>query len=117
MATQGRALTTWEAACTITGYSVGSGITALPYLMEHAGFVPGIVILVVAFFFSYCMHMRIASGLVAILIALSVPFMAVRAEKMNGGLFLIKPWMASKPMLALLVVAFIGMAVGSMIPA
>ena len=53
-------LTVWQAACIITGYGVGSGIMALPYLVSHAGFWPSVVILVLAFFFSYCMHMMLA---------------------------------------------------------
>lgn len=53
-------LTVWQAACIIAGYSVGSGIMALPYLMSHAGFVPGVVIIVAAFVLSYFMHMLLA---------------------------------------------------------
>jgi len=59
--------------------------------------------------------MRLSSGLVAILIAIGLPIVVARAKKMNGRLFLVKPWMASTPMLVLLVVAFVFMAVGSMI--
>lgn len=55
-----RKLTVWQAACIITGYSVGSGIMALPYLMTHAGLGVGVVIILAAFFFSYCMHMLLA---------------------------------------------------------
>lgn len=55
-----RKLTVWQAACIITGYSVGSGIMALPYLMTYAGLEVGAFIIVAAFFFSYCMHMLLA---------------------------------------------------------
>lgn len=55
-----RKLTVWQAACIITGYSVGSGIMALPYLMTNAGLAIGIFIILAAFFFSYCMHMLLA---------------------------------------------------------
>lgn len=53
-------LTVWQAACIITGYGVGSGIMTLPYLVDRAGLVPGLAIILVAFFFSYCMHMMLA---------------------------------------------------------
>ncbi|MBQ9042643.1 MAG: hypothetical protein IJ111_07495 [Eggerthellaceae bacterium] len=56
----GKKLTVWQAACIITGYSVGSGIMALPYLMSNAGLLPGIVIIVLAFVFSYIMHLLLA---------------------------------------------------------
>lgn len=53
-------LTVWQAACIITGYGVGSGIMALPYLVNRAGVLWSVVILAVAFFFSYLMHMMLA---------------------------------------------------------
>ena len=53
-------LTTWQAACIITGYGVGSGIMTLPYLVTRAGTVSALAILLLAFFFSYCMHMMLA---------------------------------------------------------
>lgn len=53
-------LTTWQAACIITGYGVGSGIMTLPYLVDRTGIVPSLLIMLVAFFFSYCMHMMLA---------------------------------------------------------
>lgn len=53
-------LTVWQAACIITGYGVGSGIMTLPYLIQKAGIHWGMLILLVAFFFSYCMHMMLA---------------------------------------------------------
>lgn len=53
-------LTTWQAACIITGYGVGSGIMTLPYLVDRAGLVPSLLIMLAAFFFSYCMHMMLA---------------------------------------------------------
>ena len=37
-------LTTWQAACIITGYGVGSGIMTLPYLVNRAGIISCIVI-------------------------------------------------------------------------
>lgn len=57
-------LTTWQAACIITGYGVGSGIMTLPYLVNRAGIISCIVILLVAFFFSYCMHMMLAEMII-----------------------------------------------------
>lgn len=53
-------LTVWQAACIITGYGVGSGVMTLPYLVDRAGLVPGLAIMLAAFFFSYCMHMMLA---------------------------------------------------------
>ena len=53
-------LTVWQAACIIAGYGVGSGVMTLPYLVDRAGLVPGLLILGVAFFFSYCMHLMLA---------------------------------------------------------
>ncbi|MEG0991168.1 MAG: aromatic amino acid transport family protein, partial [Gordonibacter sp.] len=53
-------LTTWQAACIITGYGVGSGIMTLPYLVDRAGLLPSLAIMLAAFFFSYCMHMMLA---------------------------------------------------------
>lgn len=53
-------LTVWQAACIITGYGVGSGIMTLPFLVDKAGLIPGLIIVAVAFFFSYVMHMMLA---------------------------------------------------------
>ncbi|MDO4590016.1 MAG: aromatic amino acid transport family protein [Slackia sp.] len=53
-------LTVWQAACIITGYGVGSGIMTLPYLANRAGLGWSALILIAAFFFSYCMHMMLA---------------------------------------------------------
>lgn len=55
-----RKLTVWQAACIITGYGVGSGIMTLPYLVNRAGLGWSALILLAAFFFSYCMHMMLA---------------------------------------------------------
>ena len=55
-----RKLTVWQAACIITGYGVGSGVMTLPYLVDRAGLVPGLVIMIAAFLFSYCRHMMLA---------------------------------------------------------
>lgn len=53
-------LTTWEAACIITGYGVGGGVMSLPYLADKAGFIPALVILAIAFAVSYILHLMIA---------------------------------------------------------
>lgn len=53
-------LTVWQAACIITGYGVGSGVMTLPYLVDRAGIGWCALILITAFFFSYCMHMMLA---------------------------------------------------------
>lgn len=53
-------LTTWQAACIITGYGVGSGIMTLPYLVTKAGTVSALLLLAAAFVFSYLMHAMLA---------------------------------------------------------
>ena len=53
-------LTTWEAACIITGYGIGGGVMALPYLAEKNGFLITALILAVAFVASYVLHLMIA---------------------------------------------------------
>ena len=53
-------LSVWQATCIITGYGVGSGIMTLPYLVNRAGLLWSALILIAAFFFSYCMHMMLA---------------------------------------------------------
>ena len=53
-------LSTWEAACIITGYGIGGGVLAMPYLAAKNGlFVAGIILLL-AFAASYALHMMIA---------------------------------------------------------
>ena len=53
-------LTTWEAACIITGYGIGAGVLSMPYLAEKNGFLVAMIILTVAFIASYVLHMMIA---------------------------------------------------------
>ena len=53
-------ITTWEAACIITGYGIGGGVLAMPYLAAKNGIVMAFVILIVAFLASYLLHMMIA---------------------------------------------------------
>jgi len=53
-------LTTWEAACIITGYGVGAGVLSMPYLAEKNGFLLATLILIVALVASYVLHMMIA---------------------------------------------------------
>ena len=53
-------LSTWEAACIITGYGVGGGVMSMPYLAERIGFVWACVVLAVAFVASYALHLMIA---------------------------------------------------------
>lgn len=53
-------LTVWEAACIITGYGIGGGVMAMPYLAARNGVVVGLLILVVAYFASLLMHMMVA---------------------------------------------------------
>ena len=53
-------ITQWEAACIITGYGIGGGVLAMPYLAAKNGVVMAFVILIVAFLASYLLHMMIA---------------------------------------------------------
>lgn len=53
-------LTTWEAACIITGYGIGSGVMSMPWLAQKCGFPLSVLILVVSFVASYVLHVMIA---------------------------------------------------------
>lgn len=53
-------LTTWESACIITGYGIGGGVMAMPYLAEKNGIPISLLILAAAFAASYILHMMIA---------------------------------------------------------
>ena len=53
-------LTTWEAACIITGYGIGGGILSMPYLCERVGFMNSLIVLAIAFAASYVLHLMIA---------------------------------------------------------
>ncbi len=53
-------LTTWEAACIITGYGIGAGVLSMPYLTEKCGFIISVIILIAALFASYFLHVMIA---------------------------------------------------------
>lgn len=53
-------LTTWESACIITGYGIGGGVMAMPYLAAKNGIPISLLILVAAFAASYILHMMIA---------------------------------------------------------
>ncbi len=53
-------LSVWESACIITGYGVGGGIMAMPYLAEKNGIVMALVILLLAFLSNYVLHLMIA---------------------------------------------------------
>lgn len=53
-------LTVWEAACIITGYGIGGGVLAMPYLAQKNGIVTALLILIVAFAASWLLHMYIA---------------------------------------------------------
>ncbi len=53
-------LTVWEAACIITGYGIGGGVLAMPYMVQKNGIVAAFLILIVAFAASWVLHMMIA---------------------------------------------------------
>jgi amino acid permease len=53
-------LTVWEAACIVTGYGIGGGVMAMPYLASRNGIVISLVILAISYLFSLLMHMMVA---------------------------------------------------------
>ena len=53
-------LTVWEAACIVTGYGIGGGVMAMPYLAERNGVIVSLIILAVSYLFSLLMHMMVA---------------------------------------------------------
>ena len=53
-------ISTWEAACIITGYGIGGGVLAMPYLAAQNGIVVSLIILIVAFLSSVLLHYMIA---------------------------------------------------------
>lgn len=53
-------LTVWEAACIITGYGIGGGVLAMPYIAQKNGVPLALVILLLAFSASWLLHMMIA---------------------------------------------------------
>lgn len=53
-------LTVWEAACIITGYGVGGGVMAMPYLTARNGLAVSLIILAVALLASFVLHSMIA---------------------------------------------------------
>jgi len=53
-------LSLFEASCIITGYGIGSGVLAMPYLSLKCGVPATALILALAFLFSYLMHLMIA---------------------------------------------------------
>ncbi len=53
-------LTVWEAACIITGYGVGGGVMAMPYLAAKNGLAVSLAILAAALLASFVLHTMIA---------------------------------------------------------
>jgi amino acid permease len=53
-------LTVWEAACIVTGYGIGGGVMAMPYLASRNGVVVSLFILAVSYLLSLLMHMMVA---------------------------------------------------------
>ena len=53
-------LSTWEAACIITGYGIGAGVLSMPYVADIVGFPASVAVLVIAFLASYILHLMIA---------------------------------------------------------
>ena len=57
---QNKKLTTWEAACIITGYGIGAGVLSMPYVANIVGFPASVAVLIIAFAASYVLHLMIA---------------------------------------------------------
>lgn len=57
---QEKKLTVWESACIITGYGIGGGVMAMPYLSQKNGMIMSLVILALAFGASFVLHLMIA---------------------------------------------------------
>jgi len=53
-------LTVWEAACIITGYGIGGGVMAMPYLAAKNGVILSLLVLLLSFAASYVLHLMIA---------------------------------------------------------
>lgn len=53
-------LSTWEAACIVTGYGVGGGVMSMPYLADKAGLISATVMLVITLAASFVLHLMIA---------------------------------------------------------
>lgn len=60
MSNEKRKLTVWESACIITGYGIGGGVMAMPYLAEKNGAIISLIVLIAAFGASYILHLMIA---------------------------------------------------------
>ena len=53
-------ISTWQAACIITGYGIGAGVLAMPYMAEKVGFIGSMVLLFAACGVSLLLHLMIA---------------------------------------------------------
>lgn len=53
-------LTIAESACIITGYGIGGGVMAMPYLAQRNGVLVSLFILAAAFLASFVLHVMIA---------------------------------------------------------
>lgn len=59
-ADKNKSLTTWQAACIITGYGLGAGVLTMPYLAKQNGMVLSLIILIISLIASYLLHLMIA---------------------------------------------------------
>ena len=60
MSTTKKQLTTWEAACIITGYGIGAGVLSMPYMAARNGLILSTLILILSLLASYVLHLMIA---------------------------------------------------------
>ena len=60
METKKTRLSVWEAACIITGYGIGGGVLAMPYLTAQNGIIAAFLLLIAAFAVSLVLHLMIA---------------------------------------------------------
>lgn len=60
MGTTKKQLTTWEAACIITGYGIGAGVLSMPYMAARNGLILSTLILILSLLACYVLHLMIA---------------------------------------------------------
>lgn len=58
--TQTKKLTTWQAACIITGYGLGAGVLSMPIMAKTNGIFVSGAVLVISLLASYVLHLMIA---------------------------------------------------------
>lgn len=60
MSDKNETLTVWQSGCIITGYGIGGGVMALPYVANKVGILGAFLVLTLAFISSVILHIMIA---------------------------------------------------------